>query len=330
VKRKSSRMNHHLRHRAAGFSLVELMVAMLISLLLGAAAVSLFLSNKRVYGATEGVGRLQENARIAFELMARDIREAGGNPCDVRMKIVHVVDSTSWWVNYDAGISGFNDGGLAGSAPGTDAIRIQYFETTPVETTGDMVGPTDSVPVNNATSITPGQILMACGFFPPTSAGPGPIFDVIDTAAIFSAGVSGGALTHTEADGNTSNDFTDASQAVPVKFPAGSSIGSLRALQWYVAENGEGGTSLFRSQLGYGGGAPAMGTPEEIIPDVTDMQITYLEDDTWTTGLPANWSAVTAVQVELELEARDSRVGAVNGEPLSRKLVHVIALRNKL
>lgn len=310
------------RRNAAGFSLVELMVAMLISLLLSSAAISLFLSNKRVYGATEGMGRLQENARIAFELMARDIREAGGNPCDVRMRVVNVVNPGEWWVTYDAGISGFDDGVHPDSVDSTDAIRIQYFEATNIETIDSGMGSaTGPLPVNTTDGITPGQILMACGFFSPSDA------PVTDAVAIFSAGVSPGALTHEVADGNISDNFPSPTSVV---FPAGASIGSLRALEWYVGENDEGGTSLFRRQLGYGAGGPALGAAEEIVPDVTDMQITYMEDGAWTAGLPANWNDVTAVQVELELEARDSRVGAVEGELLTRKLVHVIALRNKL
>jgi type IV pilus assembly protein PilW len=300
------------------------MVAMLIALLLSAAAISLFISNKRVYGATEDVGRLQENARVAFELMTRDIREAGGNPCDVRMRVVNVVNPGAWWVNFDAGISGFDEGTLPESAGSTDAIRVQYFQTTSVETTGDMGSSTGPLPVNTIAGIVPRQILLACGFFSPLEA------PVTDAVAIFSAGISGGALTHQSADGNVSDEFSGVSVPSPVVFPAGASIGSLRALQWYVGENDEGGTSLFRLELRYTAGGPVMGDPEEIVPDVTDMQITYLEDGVWSSGLPGNWNNVTAVQVELEIEARNSRAGTVDGELLSRKLVHVIALRNKL
>ncbi len=46
--------------------------------------------------------------------------------------------------------------------------------------------------------------------------------------------------------------------------------------------------------------------------------------------LPTSWNNVTAVQVELELEAGDNRAGGVEGEMIKRKLSHVIALRNKL
>src|SRR5690606_11778949 len=106
--------------------------------------------------------------------------------------------------------------------------------------------------------------------------------------------------------------------------------GGLRALQWYVAANADGGTSLYRRQLRYPGTAPEMGDPEEIVPDVNDLQLTYLENNAWTTALPANWNSVTAVQIALELEAVDSRAGGVEGELITRNLTHVIALRNKL
>jgi len=60
-----------------GFSLVELMVAMALSLLLVAAGASLFLVTKQVLQEQERVARLKENLRFAADFMARDIRAAG-------------------------------------------------------------------------------------------------------------------------------------------------------------------------------------------------------------------------------------------------------------
>lgn len=314
------------RRHSAGFSLVELMVAMLISLMLGAAAVSVFLSNKRIYSATEGLGRIQESARIAFELMSRDIREAGGNPCDVRMDLVNVLsDTTNWWAAYEAGISGFDDGDHPDSADATDAIRIQYFQDTGVVTSGGMANATGQLPVSSTSGFEARQILMACGFFPSSPTEP-----VTDTAAIFSAGVAGGAITHAIADGNTSAEFSNATQPIAVSFPTGSSLGRLRALEWYVGANDDGGTSLYRRQLVYADTGPEMGAPEEIVPDVTDLQLTYLENGAWTAGVASGWNNVTAVQIALVMQARDSRAGGVEGELISRRLENVIALRNKL
>jgi type IV pilus assembly protein PilW len=318
------------RQRVGGFSLVELMTAMLLSLLLIAAAVSVFVSNKRVYASTEGLGRIQESARIAFELMSRDIREAGGNPCDVRMKILNVLaDTTNWWATFgagaDTGVFGYENGALAGSAAGTDAIQIQFFEDTGLVTSAAMGSTTGPLAVSDIDLIANRQILMACGFFPSSPSEP-----VTDTAAIFSAGKSGSTIVHAAANGNDKGDFSDAANPISVVFPANTLLGSLRAMEWYVADNGQGRKSLYRRQLQYPGTAPVMGDPEEIVNDVTALQLTYLEGTTWKTGLPISWNNVTAVQVELEFEAGDNRAGGVEGEMIKRKLTHVIALRNKL
>ena len=317
------------RQYARGFSMVELMTAMVLSLLLVAAAVSVFVSNKRVYSSTEGLGRIQESARIAFELMSRDVREAGGNPCDVRMKVVNVLaDTANWWAIFDGvdntGVEGFDDGSLPGSTAGTDAIRIQFFEDTGLVTSAGMGGTTGALAVDDVDKVETRQILMACGFFPSSATEP-----VTDTAAIFSAGKSGSTITHEAASGNAAADFKDAGHPTAVVYPVDSLLGSLRAMEWYVAANDQGRNSLFRRQLTYPGTAPVMGAAEEIVNDVTGLQLSYLEGTTWT-ATPTSWNDVTAVQVELELEAGDNRAGGVNGEMIKRKLTHVIALRNKL
>ncbi|BFM21644.1 PilW family protein [Gilvimarinus japonicus] len=60
-----------------GFSLIELMVAITISLLLMAGVVQMFLSSKTVFTTQQGLSRLQETGRLAVEFMARDVRQAG-------------------------------------------------------------------------------------------------------------------------------------------------------------------------------------------------------------------------------------------------------------
>ncbi|MEN8762921.1 MAG: prepilin-type N-terminal cleavage/methylation domain-containing protein, partial [Thiogranum sp.] len=52
--------------RSCGFSMVELMVAMTISLLLMAGVVQIFGSSKASYVMQEGTSRLQENARFTL------------------------------------------------------------------------------------------------------------------------------------------------------------------------------------------------------------------------------------------------------------------------
>ena len=59
-----------------GFTLVELMVAMLISLLLMGGVIQVFSSSSKSYRNHEGLSRIQENGRFAMEFLSRDIRMA--------------------------------------------------------------------------------------------------------------------------------------------------------------------------------------------------------------------------------------------------------------
>ncbi|MFA4097975.1 prepilin-type N-terminal cleavage/methylation domain-containing protein [Xanthomonas perforans] len=85
-----------------GFNLIELMISMVLGLLVVGAAIGIFLSNRQAYAATEGVGRIQETARLGFELIARDIREAGANPCDKALPVANVLTAptATWWKNW--------------------------------------------------------------------------------------------------------------------------------------------------------------------------------------------------------------------------------------
>ena len=76
------------RVAARGFTLIELMVAMLLGLIVVGGVISVMLANKRSYRTNEGLAQVQESARTAFELMARDIRQSAGNGCDNNNRIL--------------------------------------------------------------------------------------------------------------------------------------------------------------------------------------------------------------------------------------------------
>lgn len=61
----------------SGLTLVEIMVAIVISLILTAGIIQLFLGTSQTYRFQEALSRIQENGRFAMEVMSRDIRMAG-------------------------------------------------------------------------------------------------------------------------------------------------------------------------------------------------------------------------------------------------------------
>jgi type IV pilus assembly protein PilW len=75
-------MNLHRTHMKAhnnchGFSLVELMVALVITLILLAGIGQIFLSSKKSYTLQNSFSRMQETGRYAMDTLTQDLRRAG-------------------------------------------------------------------------------------------------------------------------------------------------------------------------------------------------------------------------------------------------------------
>jgi len=64
-----------------GFTLIELMIALLLGILVVIAVSSVFISGKQSHSTTQGLNRIQENQRMAFDLISSDIRSAGSYVC---------------------------------------------------------------------------------------------------------------------------------------------------------------------------------------------------------------------------------------------------------
>ncbi|WP_422132949.1 PilW family protein [Endozoicomonas sp. ALD040] len=96
--------------KQAGLSLVEMMVALLLGLILIAGIGHLFLSANRTYMLQDELSRIQENARFAIDLIARDIRMAGSTGCppssDLANALFTSTDDRIWMAHFDKGILG--------------------------------------------------------------------------------------------------------------------------------------------------------------------------------------------------------------------------------
>jgi type IV pilus assembly protein PilW len=66
--------------RQQGFTLVEIMVAIALSLLLIAGVIQIYISSKESYRVQSELARLQENQRIAMEFLQNNIQQAGFKP----------------------------------------------------------------------------------------------------------------------------------------------------------------------------------------------------------------------------------------------------------
>jgi type IV pilus assembly protein PilW len=117
---------NHMRLSARGFSLVELMVAMTLSLVLLAGALSILYSSKVTYAENDRIARLQEAGRTVVELILRDARAAGFQGCSrpgtlVTPAITNVLNNpTSLLWNLERPMLGY-DGSTGGWTPALPA-----------------------------------------------------------------------------------------------------------------------------------------------------------------------------------------------------------------
>lgn len=68
------------KQKSSGFTLVELMIAMTIGGLVMAAVMTAFISQHRSYLAQDDIIDMQQNGRVAMDMLTRDIRTAGYDP----------------------------------------------------------------------------------------------------------------------------------------------------------------------------------------------------------------------------------------------------------
>ena len=131
-----------MSHRAQGFSLVELMVAMTLGLFVVGVVVAIFVNNSRNLRAIEHATRHAENGRYATQLLGDDIRHAGFfaefDPGTMAMPTAKPDPCTSSPTAVNASlplhVQGYDgaDGGLSclsGVRGGTDVLVIRRAKT---------------------------------------------------------------------------------------------------------------------------------------------------------------------------------------------------------
>jgi type IV pilus assembly protein PilW len=113
--------------RCSGFSMVELMVAMVITLILLAGIGQIFLASKKSFTIQDSLGRQQENGRYVVDTLAQDLRRVGylGGALDIEeaagsLAVATGVDTcsgTAWARLLDTPVIGLN-----GTAAGYNCI----------------------------------------------------------------------------------------------------------------------------------------------------------------------------------------------------------------
>lgn len=132
----------HINSLQRGFTLIELMIAMLIGVFLMGGVIQIFLSAKQAYRLQENLSRLQENGRFAMDFITKDVRMAGFMGCSkaLPLPLGTVTEQTK--------ISGTNNIG----SPPKDTISFQYAKSCGGELRLAMTDATSNIIIKSDTS----------------------------------------------------------------------------------------------------------------------------------------------------------------------------------
>lgn len=277
------RYSHSAPRLQHGFSLVEMMVAMVIGLILIAGVIQIFISSKQSYRVQDSMGRLQENARFAMDYLTREARMAGftgcfkdnpstienilNNPSDYAWDINNMLagneatSSSSWTPALDASLSGTVKGG-------TDVITIRHMSSQGIQLVPPDYSSSAQLFVNSPNGLSIGDILMV------TDCTQGSIFQATNIAFNNGGGTTKYDITHA-----SSGSFSPGNSGPHLsnEFKAGAEVAKLDTTVFFIATGASGEPALFERTLGNSSGTPSLSN-QELVEGVEDMQVLYGED----------------------------------------------------
>lgn len=340
-----------------GFTMVELMVALLLGLVLIGGVINVFLTSGQTLRVNQNLSRVHENARFAIEMFSREIREAGMVPCGSTLS-ANVLrgsgGSVPWWAStYDGMVRGFDDGqnstaikgfgaSTADRVGGTDALLI----LRPSSDEADLRRLASHDPAEN--SFTDASVI-STAVKSRYDSRPALVCDGKSAALlqIGAASVSLGEYDYGTGTYNCSMNLGSADAAcattTPRTFDAGAQLTRWDPAFWYVGHNSRGTKSLYRVGIKLNSSTGAVENDvQEMVPDVENMQIDYLtrnrdNDNVLATDWVAasaftgGWTSTTAevVAARVKLTLRSTEAVGEGNVPLTRTFVILGSIRNR-
>ena len=289
------KINYTCKHQQ-GFSIVEILVAMLIGLVLMVGSIDVLLSNKQTNSLQIALSKIQQNGRSAINVLSTDIRMADYSGCysDLANGLENTLNNpTSFAWDLSNTVQGFNNvsasftvsdansGGVISSiVEGTDVLVIKGMaDGVPISSNPDNSTFTIAETLNN---LNAGEILVVAD---------------CEQASMFqtsSVASTGGVTTilHT-ASGVTPGNNT---AFVTNSFGTDAEIARLTSTVYYIKNDASGTPGLFLSSLSVNASGDSVSLEEnQLVSNVENMQIHYGvdNDDDQDVDVYQNAAAVT-------------------------------------
>jgi type IV pilus assembly protein PilW len=281
-----------------GVTLVELMIALVIGLILTAGATQIFLGSKDTYRTSEALSRVQENGRMALQLLAREIRQADYFGCQDNLTAVFSQ------VNTSGSFDPLGEGGLDVSdntgANNSDGITLRsvttdddlYLENQPS-------GAAETLTMNEPRAVAQGEIMII------TDCRSADMFQVTNDPI----GNNSDQVNHGSGSGNPGNQNVDLAGS----YGPGTMALRFRQVEYDVTQDG--GRFFLRRQVNQG---TANASADNIIPGVVDFQLTYGVDsggdavvDYYVSGngmSTADEDEIIAVRIDMIVQSEETNV----------------------
>lgn len=283
-----------------GFSLVELMVAIVVGLILVAGVIELFVNNRQMYRVQDNYARLQENGRYALIVLTDSIEKTGFSGCGSRsgLDLRNTLTAfTELQRNYDFLISGnayitnnwspVLDDEIQNRQPiiDSDVLTTRNIETPDIRISNYSNTSPISMNVNNTGGLNSGDFILAHN---------------CELSAVFQLAEDplGGILT-------TTANQTD----LDYQFNSGARVNKIDTNTFFIRQNPNNQSSLYRFNSSDG--------LEEIIEGIESMKIQYGIDRFGSNGSAdiylnagevdslSAWNQVLSVRVSLLLRSSE-------------------------
>lgn len=312
--------NTFKRSRQRGFSIVEMMIALLVGLFLMGGIIDIFQSSRQTNSLQISLSKIQQDGRIAINTLSTDIRMADYRGCytDLSDGVENTLNSpTSFGWDLSNTIQGFDN--VSSTFTISDSASGGVISTI-LEGTDVLVikGMADGVPVNTNPDSDTFTITEALNRFHN-----GEILIVADCehASMFQAsGITStsGVTTILHSTGLTPGN---SNTSVTNSFGTDAEIAKLRSTIYYLKNDASGNPGLFQSSLNRNAAGDTAAMQEnQLVSNVENMQIQYGVDtdddqdaDTYQNAAAVtDWSAVISIRIALLLASTSSSLVETN------------------
>ncbi|MFI4967755.1 MAG: PilW family protein [Gammaproteobacteria bacterium] len=285
-----------------GFSLVELMVALLIGVILTSGVISVYITSKASYSMNTGLGQVQEAGRYALGIMQPILVVAGNTGCrhplSNTVSLPTMINSTDPVYNLRHAVYGFeytgtgigNSGSDTSSptldnsagdwgpalsvspvtqnalhnraAKGSDVLMVHELIADP---TPAVISGDDDSPSGTLTYATTNAPAMSAGelMIASNCGGESMVFQATDVTSTTVSHAYSGTPGNTVPPGGVWPHFD----------LSGGGVGPAQTYVFFVGSGVGGESSLFEASLDATTGV--LGTPKEMVPGVESMQVLY-------------------------------------------------------